>query len=183
MRFHSCIALSAIFLTALLTERSDGDLFDVSDSPEETPLSYTTDDSLWDLSQPTVATDLPQDDSSLALGCASSGPGDLMGKARTRRQDGTCPSPIFSEGMDEFNWERVVRGRIKLIQDKAMRDGIVLPFCPPPTLPLCCVGQPEYLGVEVYDCQLCMLIPRATIFPFFPHEYQANDCMLSGHDR
>lgn len=161
MRFPFSIALSASFITALLAEWLDENLFDVFDSLEETPSSYPTDDSLQDLFQPpSITTDPLEDVSPLALGCTSLGSDDLMRKTKIRRGEGTCPSPIFSGGTEEFNLEQLLRGRLQEMQDKAQREKRVLPFCPPPTMPLCCVGEVEYLGTRVHDCLPCMSIPR-----------------------
>ena len=162
MRFHFSIALSASFITAIFTEWPDENLFDISDSLEEAPSSYPTDNSFQDLFQSTTVTiaDLPEDDSSLALGCTSSGSGELMRRAKIRREEaGVCPSPIYSGDMEGFNMERMLRARIWEIQERAQREGRVLSFCPPPMLPLCCIGEPEYLGVQVNDCQLCLSTP------------------------
>ena len=156
MRFPFSIALSATFITVLLAEWPDENLFDISDPLEETPSFYPTDDSLQDLFQsPPVTTDPLEDSSPLAPGCASSSSDELMRKAKIRRREGICPSLIFPGDSEGFNMERSLRGRIKEIQDRAQRDKRVLPFCPPPTMPLCCIGEPEYLGVQVHDCQLC----------------------------
>ena len=178
MRFPFSIALSASFITALLAEWPDENLFDVSDSLAEipsyyptddslaeTPSSYPTDDSLQDLFQPpSITTDPPEDGSALALGCTSSGSDELMRKSKIRRAEGICPSPIFSGGTEEFNLGRLLRGRLQEIQDRAQREKRVLPFCPPPTMPLCCVGEVEYLGSQVHDCLFCMSIPREIRF-------------------
>lgn len=157
MRFPFSIALSATFITVLFAEWPEENLFDISDSLEETLPSYPTDDSLQNLFQSSpVATDPPEDSFSLAQGCTSSSSDELMRKVKIRRREGTCPSLIFPGDLEGFNMERMLRGKIQELQDRAQRDKRVLPFCPPPTLPLCCIGEPEYLGVQVHDCQLCM---------------------------
>lgn len=168
MRFHFILALSASFITALLADWPEDNLFDVSNPLEEASSSYLADDSLQDLFQPPVTPDLAENSSPVALQCTSSGSDELMRKAKTRREEGICPSPIFSGDIEGFNMERWLRGRIQAIQDRAQRERRVLPFCPPPTLPLCCVGEPDYLGMQVHDCQLCMSAPRASNLPCFP---------------
>lgn len=164
MRFHISIALSASFVTALFTEWPQENLFDDPTPLEEYPSSYNTDDFLWDPFSTTVAVDPPLDDVSFNMECASSGPDDFMDNARIRREEGICPSPV-SLDTDEFNRQRFVRSRIQLIQDKAQQEGRMLPFCPPPTLPLCCVGTLEYLGLSVNDCEPC--IPTNTLSNLF----------------
>lgn len=164
MRFPLSIALSASFIITLLAEWPDENLFDISDSLGETSSLYPTDDSLQDLFQsPPVTTNAPEDSSPLALGCTPSSSDELMRKAKIRRREGTCPSLIFPGDSEGFNMERLLRGRIQEIQDRAQRDKRVLPFCPPPTTPLCCVGEPEYLGVQVHDCLWCTSTKTSSI--------------------
>lgn len=179
MRPHFSIALLASFIMVVLADWPEEDLFDGSDSLEDIPSSYSTDDSLQNLFQPEVTTDPPEDDSALSLGCTSSGSDELMRKAKTRRQEGICPSAISPGGMGGFNTEQSVRYRIQATQDRAQREGRVLEFCPPPTQPLCCLGLPDYLGMQVSHCQPCMSTLRANQFSFFlPHQYHADDGTL-----
>ena len=156
MRFHISIALSASFVTALLTEWPQENLFDDPTPLEENASPYNTDDFLWDPFPATVAAGLPLDDVPINEECTSSGLGNFLGRARIRREEGICPSPISSEDTDEFNKERYLRYRIRTIQTRAQLEGRKLPFCPPPTMPLCCLGELEYLGLVVFDCEPCI---------------------------
>ena len=131
-------------------------LFDHSTSLAQSPPLYAADNPLWDLSPATIATDPALDDTSVGLGCTSTSSGEFMGRARNRRnEEDLCPLTNSVEDAEQFNWERVQRYRIKAIQELANRQARTLSFCPPPLLPLCCVGTQEYLGVSVNDCERC----------------------------
>lgn len=169
MRFHYYLVLAASCPAAFTTAYPQGDLFDdFAFSGDISPSNPDTDDSyLFDPSfQTEPAVELPPDDSSsLALDCTSSGPDpdpdDLISKAKAkaRRDDVVCPSHISAGEAEDFNWERKIRQTIKSTENAAQASGQTLQFCPPPTQPLCCIGTPEYLGVEVFDCLPCKVFP------------------------
>jgi hypothetical protein len=158
MRFHFHL-LAASYSAALTAAFPPGNLFDASASSSEIPPSYNDDTYLFDPSQVETAAELPADDSSLALECTSSGPDELISKTKARRNEGGCPSPISAGDAEDFNWERKIRQTIESTQSAAQANGRTLQFCPPLTQPLCCIGTPEYLGVEVLDCEPCKLVP------------------------